>query len=321
MPLLIRKSTGPAKADLAEIAALEKEIAKLEAEEDKLKAKTTAIQEAIKKLQDKILEVGGDQLRRQSARVKDIEDQIDVMNDTYANAESKLKSAKKNMDKAVKALETAEKELSEIDVELKTIQDDVENKTERAMEVQESSAQAKAVWCNGTLIVRMHLLRGEFTPLCSQLSEKKKEELAEIKVELDSKQAIVNAIKQAKVEVENGHSDWIKLLHDNQKKAQHWTGLVAEMQRMVNRYTEGGAYGDSRLSRLTIHRCSSVAGAELELRTYDESELKRFDKEELKRELVVLEGIVKCWCPSLYHDHPLRSLQSDYPKRSPTLPC
>ena len=110
-----------------------------------MKDKAADIHEEIKQLQNKILEVGGDQLRRQTARVKDIEDQIEVMNDAFANFENKLKAAKKNLDKSTKLMDNAQKELEEIDAELKAIQSDVESKTEKAMQVQETSAEAKEV--------------------------------------------------------------------------------------------------------------------------------------------------------------------------------
>lgn len=150
--------------------------------------KTQGLHDAINELQNKILEVGGNELRRQNTRVKDIEDQISTINESCGSIESQMKCAKKNLDKANKSLEQAGKELQQITKELDEIQTIAQEKTNEALCVQESSELAQKVGC-----ISLSLF------ILGKQSEQKKTELQAIKKTLEAKSEIVNQLKQQRV--------------------------------------------------------------------------------------------------------------------------
>jgi len=72
----VSKDHQPSAADDSRAESLRKEIAKLNKDIEKLHGETSSLEEDIKALQDKIMEVGGEKLRAQRAKVDSIKTEI-----------------------------------------------------------------------------------------------------------------------------------------------------------------------------------------------------------------------------------------------------
>ena len=192
------KSAGPNKNELKEMEKMEKDIEKLEKEERDLIKETQHIQEEINKLQTKILEVGGDRLRRQNARVKDLQDEIDLLQESIAHIEGQLKSTEKSQGKSNGVISKAAEEMENAKLELQTVDDEIETKQMVSEDIRKKSDHSTA------------------------FLDSKKEALAAAKEELEEASAGVNLLRSQKIEAENATVDVNKSLADLKKRVQNW---------------------------------------------------------------------------------------------------
>lgn len=207
---------------------LAKQIAAFKDEELALRESTEKINGAIREIQQRILQIGGDELRRQNTRVKDVQDQISAMNDMIASINGQYKTHEKSLKKSRATSDKFEAEMREIEDELAAIQADIDQKTTMAADVQDRCQQAE------------------------QLAEEKKDKLVELKAGLDAQSEALNAVREKKVnnhfyiayfkqhqqkpaaavqvEIENRFSDVQKKVTDLKSRIRNWTSRLKELR-------------------------------------------------------------------------------------------
>jgi structural maintenance of chromosome 4 len=236
------------KADKSKSTALEKTIAGLEKDVSKLRSETEGIEAAIKELQDKILEIGGVKLRGQKAKVDGIKEQIKSLVERRDAAEIEQTKAEKARTKHEKAHADATAELAKIADDLAKVEEEVQAQKDSSGN---SALRQQADEAKEALIY-------------------KKEELSEMKADLDRRTAELNATRGAEIEMRNQLEENQKHLVTNQKQHRHW---------------------QEKLSKLTLQNFTED-GEEQEPEPVAEmsrDELEDLDKDELKAGIAVLE--------------------------------
>nr|KAK5432306.1 Structural maintenance of chromosomes protein 4 [Exophiala xenobiotica] len=127
----------------SQIKALEKQITSMNEELEKLHLKTATVEGETQALRNKIMEVGGIQLRTQKARVDGLKERMDMLHDDLSNAEvAKTKSEKLKV-KNEKARADAEKELETLSKDLEWLEDEVEKHKTGAAELRARTEQSQ----------------------------------------------------------------------------------------------------------------------------------------------------------------------------------
>ena len=153
-----RDESGPDEADVARMKSLDQEIASLTREADKLREKASVIQAEIKRLQEKIMEVGGVRLRAIQSKVSTTKGLLDLANESITKAEVGQAKAERDVTKLGKALEGNTAKLEELEAEMATVEGDlqactsdlnvlrekVQEATDASTDVQEALEQSKA---------------------------------------------------------------------------------------------------------------------------------------------------------------------------------
>ncbi|RDW73769.1 hypothetical protein BP5796_07211 [Coleophoma crateriformis] len=201
----LSKEQQPSKTDNSRVSALEKDIAKLNKEIEKLRGETASVEQEIKALQDMIMEVGGDKLRQQKAKVDAIRQEIDTLNETISKAEvSKAKAEKqktkheKDHAKATKELQAATSDLEKLEAEVQSQSSDREGSQARVDEANEA-------------------LKG------------KKKDLNALKAELEEKTAELNETRATEIEMRNKLEENQKVLAENQKRLRYWNDKLSKL--------------------------------------------------------------------------------------------
>lgn len=108
-----------------------------------LKAKSSTIENRIKVLQNKILEVGGVELRAMQSKVVTTKGLIDNANDTITQAEVSMAKAERDADKLSKTIAGNTAKLSEVDEELGGVEQELKASTATLDEIRNSVKAAE----------------------------------------------------------------------------------------------------------------------------------------------------------------------------------
>ncbi|KAA8913864.1 putative nuclear condensin complex subunit Smc4 [Sphaerosporella brunnea] len=249
----LSQGKGASDTDKNRITALEKKIEGLQAEIEQLQAETSEVEEEIKVLQDKIMKVGGMRLRTQKAKVDGIREQLETINEQISSTELAANKAEKAKKKAEKTSTSAEEELEGMDTELQGIQEDLKTLAANARENQEKADEANA------------------------FLETKKEELAVLKEEHESKVADLNKTRAAEIEMKNKLEEHQKALNENQRRCSHWKEQIATLK---------------------LHNIQELSGEDdsgdyTKLPLYTDDEMADMDKHKLQSNIAVLEEKIK----------------------------
>ncbi|KAK0528142.1 Structural maintenance of chromosomes protein 4 [Tilletia horrida] len=276
-------------ADASRIKELDKQLAGHNAEIEKLK-KTTAMFEAdIDALQEKILEVGGLELRTQRSKVTGIKEMIDLSNERITKAEVAKVKAEKDIAKLSTNIEQHEQALETLAEELEDVLENIRAKDEVIAEVKAKLDKAQ-----------------------DEL-ETKQDERDEIKTSLDENSEAINAFRSFEMEMKQKIDDNERTFADNEKKLKHWEEKLAGLalheidDEDEDDGGEGSERGDADTSKAgsgappSRKKASKGNGDDaeddekppLELQQYPEDELRAIDKEALKAEIVVFEEKVQ----------------------------
>ncbi|CAD6897968.1 unnamed protein product [Tilletia controversa] len=275
-------------ADASRIKELDKQLASHNADIEKLKKKTAAFEEEIEALQEKILEVGGLELRTQRSKVTGTKEMIDLSNERITKAEvSKLK-AEKDITKLETSLKQNEGALESLGDELSEVLDKIKTKDAAIAEVKAKVDEAQ-----------------------NEL-ETKQDQRDEIKANLDENSESVNAFRSFEMEMKQKIDDHERSFADNEKKLKHWQDKLGALSLHdidddeEEGDGEGSEHGDADTSKAESggRPAKRKASAEddgasdaekppSELQQYPEDELRQFDKEQLKSEIVVYEERVQ----------------------------
>ncbi|KAI9822284.1 MAG: hypothetical protein M1827_000002 [Pycnora praestabilis] len=236
----------PSKSDDGRVVTLEKKIATLEKEVDKLHTETSGLEEEIKTLQEKIMEVGGVKLRGQKAKVDGLREQIDTLSEEVSGAEVAKAKAEKQKSKHEKARSEIEQELESTAEEMEKLTTEIKYQNSEA-----SGSKRRAEEAQEALVM-------------------KKEELANLKADLDEKTAELNGIRAVEIEMRNKLEENHKVLAENQKRSQYW---------------------QEKLGKLCLQNISDLGEEQAaeDLPTYTKDELLDMDKDSLKGEIAILE--------------------------------
>jgi len=194
-----------ASADDSQVRALEKQIATCGMEIEQLHAETATVEAEIQALQDKIMEVGGIQLRSQKARVDGLKERIDLLNDDISSAEVAKTKNEKLKAKHDKAKQGADDELETLAAERERLEADIEQYKSSASDWRARTDEAQ-----------------------EELAAKK-EELAALKNDRDAQTAELNSTRAVEIEMRNKLEENQKILADNQKKKRYWAEKLSKL--------------------------------------------------------------------------------------------
>lgn len=133
------------KSETARINELEKSIKTAEREVENLQAESAGIEAEIKALQDKIMEVGGVQLRSQKAKVDGLKEQMDHRAEEMSVAEVNVVKAGKQQTKHEKALAEAANELEKVKAEVEKVEEAMRNWSSNASTFRKQAEETQEV--------------------------------------------------------------------------------------------------------------------------------------------------------------------------------
>ena len=172
---ILRVHVTPNAADAKRIKALEATISASTSELHNLLEKSSAIKSDIKGLQDKILEIGGVRLRSQKSKVDGLKQQMDHINETITKAEVNKAKAERDSEKLEGTLGSADIALKELDGELEVLDDELGVCNEDLANVRTQVEKAQTI------------------------ADSAKEDLVEMKAELDEKMVSLNKFRAKEV--------------------------------------------------------------------------------------------------------------------------
>ena len=116
-----RSNIKPDSRDVARISALDKQIESATAELEDLEGRTTSIEAEIKKLEQKILEIGGSRFLAQKSKVDGFRLHINLAMEEITKAEVAQSKAEKDVTKFEKAVENNTTAQEEVEAELEDL--------------------------------------------------------------------------------------------------------------------------------------------------------------------------------------------------------
>ena len=127
------------------IKQLDKTIRQCENELDKLRKSSSIIESDIKRLQDKILEVGGVRLRSQNAKVDSVQTQIDMVSDRLTKTAAEKTTRERNLAKVNKSIEKKKAELDQTVEEVTGIEKELQSQSAVAAQLRRRVEEEKQV--------------------------------------------------------------------------------------------------------------------------------------------------------------------------------
>ncbi|KAJ3297941.1 hypothetical protein HK104_011341 [Borealophlyctis nickersoniae] len=174
---LKKQNRQPDIQDIRRIEELTRTIAVYDVDIEKLRKSSSKIEDEIKELQNQILEVGGDRLRSQKARVDIISNQIDTVQTSITKLHAERTTREKALTKVAAGITKKESEMEETERALETVRDDLEKQVSSAREAKQRVQEVK------------------------EILSAKEAELSEMKAVLDEKTEVVNEMRKREVEV------------------------------------------------------------------------------------------------------------------------
>ncbi|KAF9129373.1 hypothetical protein BGW39_004213 [Mortierella sp. 14UC] len=202
---VLRNEAEPKPAEVNKMKALKKKSKELKEEEVAIKQNEEAIIAKIKDLQKKILDAGGVKLRAQKSKVDGLKEQIEAVGDKATKTKVAKNKAEKDTVKLGKQIDKYEKELAEVSVDLEALEQQIKEKTQEAVGIRKRAEDAKLIM------------------------EEKKEEMEELKLDLDGKLKVINRIREAEVEMRNQLDDLKQSLAEHERRLKHWKELLRQL--------------------------------------------------------------------------------------------
>ena len=140
-----------------------------------MQAKSSKIENAIKALEQKILDIGGTQLRTQKSKVDGIKLHINLANDEITKAEVAKAKAEKDSVKLESSIKTNSAALEEVNTELVDLEEQLKTLSSFVLELRRKVEAAQTA------------------------AENSKEDLDSLKVELDAKDQEIEAFRKKEV--------------------------------------------------------------------------------------------------------------------------
>ncbi|KAK3807102.1 MAG: putative nuclear condensin complex subunit Smc4 [Linnemannia elongata] len=201
----LRNEAEPKPTEVAKMKALSNKAKELKDEVVAIKQNAKSIESKIKDLQNKILDAGGVKLRAQKSKADGLKEQIEALGDKATKTKVAKNKAEKDTVKLGTQIAKHEKELAEVSVDLEALEQQIKEKTQEAVGIRKRAEDAKLIM------------------------EEKKEEMEELKLELDAKLKVINRIRTAEVEMRNQLDDLKQSLAEHERRLKHWRDLLKEL--------------------------------------------------------------------------------------------
>lgn len=197
--------------DVGKAKELAKKLKEAEGELEKAKAKSGAVEAKVLKLQDDIMNAGGEKLRMQKKKVEGMKVALEEATSAVSKGKVTIKSAHKAVEKAEAAAKAAEEEVQTSASDLEKARADLKAIEEAALAVMET-----------------------YKALEAQL-EAKASSLKEMEKEFEKHKAVVAKARGAQVDVENELQDVQKTLQDVKERNAHWLKKLALLREEYER--------------------------------------------------------------------------------------
>ncbi|EGO05390.1 hypothetical protein SERLA73DRAFT_101211 [Serpula lacrymans var. lacrymans S7.3] len=194
----LKSQSKPDAGDTARISALEKEVDSSSEELAELQERSGAIESAINALEKKILDIGGARLLTQKSKVDGIRLRINIANDEITKAEVAKAKAEKDSTKLGSAIETNTTSLNDAESELAELNEKLEECAQYVTELRSKVEAAQAA------------------------AEYSKDDLDNLKAELDTKTEEIQAFRQKEMELQQSLNDTKKEAAENERTLLHW---------------------------------------------------------------------------------------------------
>ncbi|KAF9551666.1 hypothetical protein EC957_006559 [Mortierella hygrophila] len=201
----LRNEAEPKPTEVAKMKALSTKAKELKDEVVAIKQNAKSIEAKIKDLQNKILDAGGVKLRAQKSKADGLKEQIEALGDKTTKTKVAKNKAEKDTVKLGTQIAKHEKELAEVSVDLEALEQQIKEKTQEAVGIRKRAEEAKLIM------------------------EERKEEMEELKLELDAKLKVINRIRTAEVEMRNQLNDLRQSLAEHERRLKHWGDLLKEL--------------------------------------------------------------------------------------------
>ncbi|KAF9152990.1 hypothetical protein BG015_004315 [Linnemannia schmuckeri] len=201
----LRNEAEPKPTEVAKMKALNSKVKELKDEVVAIKQNAKSIEAKIKDLQNKILDAGGVKLRAQKSKADGLKEQIEALGDKATKTKVAKNKAEKDTVKLGTQIAKHEKELAEVSVDLEALEQQIKEKTQEAVGIRKRAEDAKLIM------------------------EEKKEEMEELKLELDAKLKVINRIRTAEVQMRNQLDDLKQSLAEHERRLKHWRDLLKEL--------------------------------------------------------------------------------------------
>ncbi|KAG0316235.1 hypothetical protein BGZ97_007185 [Linnemannia gamsii] len=201
----LRNEAEPKPSEVAKMKALNQKAKELKDEVVAIKQNAQSIEAKIKDLQNKILDAGGVKLRAQKSKADGLKEQIEALGDKTTKTRVAKNKAEKDMVKLGTQIAKHEKELAEVSVDLEALEQQIKEKTQEAVGIRKRAEDAKLIM------------------------EEKKEEMEELKLDLDAKLKVINRIRTAEVQMRNQLDDLKQSLAEHERRLKHWRDLLQEL--------------------------------------------------------------------------------------------
>jgi len=195
------------KNDASELRELDEKVAQADAALKSVLDGASKLKAELKKWQDALENVGGEELRRQKSIVKEVRFGIEMASKKVTEKRAAAKSHEKTMERLTKSVCEAETEREKIKSEMDTIKEEFKGLEEGAMKVLESQSQLKA------------------------LAETKAGECAASQAELEEIMKIVNELRSVEVDLQGKIDDIDNKLREHGKVEK---GCLKEMEKLQN---------------------------------------------------------------------------------------
>ncbi|KAJ1735490.1 Structural maintenance of chromosomes protein 4 [Coemansia biformis] len=189
----------PSEAEAAQKARVEARIAAEQAAIAELQAQCATIEMDIKDLQEKIMQAGGIRLRAQKAKVDGLVERIATVQDEVSRWEVTQSKASKELARAERSSSGREAQTAELEAQLEAITAEIDAKCGAALEVKQRCDSA----------------RGRL--------DTKREELSQIKEELDVKMETFNEMRTKEAALKRQLDDIERALADAARGANYWS--------------------------------------------------------------------------------------------------
>jgi structural maintenance of chromosome 4 len=313
---VFEEEAAAAPADKSKVKELHAALAANEAALAKALKKSEAEEGKCKKIQEEIMNAGGEKLRMQKKKVDGMNAALEEATATISKGKVALKTAAKTIEKAEAAVLAANEELEATKAQLEATKAEYRGIEEDALKVMESYNATQA------------------------LLDEKKAALAGIEAEYERVKAAVSKLRAAQVDVENEVADAAKALREAQGKAAHWAqkfeALQAEFRAdqdmlqaegVVARAgaegaegaEEGAAQADAMEEDGAEGGAGKAEGGEAGLRVYAAEELKGHKAQNIKYEITTIEEVMARMNPNMAAIAEWRKKEAEFRERQAEL--